>query len=105
MPARSAHDRVLVAKIAAAERWGRTSDRTAATEPARRGLRAKFEREVDPDGTLPPAERERRVGDLMRAHMLRMSLKARTARRRAKQATAEAEAAEQELSKLGGDAA
>ena len=35
-------DRVLVARIAAAERWGHTRDRTAATEPARRGLRAKF---------------------------------------------------------------
>lgn len=72
--------RVLAAQIAAAERWGRTADRTAATAPARAGLRAKFAREVDPHGTLPSAELERRVDHLMRAHMLRMSLKAKQAR-------------------------
>ena len=66
-------DRVLVARIAAAERWGRTRDRTAATEPARRGLRAKFEREADPDETLSPQERTRRADQLTQAHMLRMS--------------------------------
>ncbi len=54
---RSAHvrrrdDRVLIACIAASERWGRTSDRSAATAPGRRGLRAKFKREADPDGAL-----------------------------------------------------
>ena len=76
-------DRVLVARIAAAERWGRTRDRTAATEPARRGLRAKFEREADPDGTLSPQERMRRADQLMQAHMLRMSRAAAQARRRA----------------------
>jgi hypothetical protein len=76
-------DRVLIARIAAAERWGRTADRAAATEPARRGLRAKFEREADPDGTLPPQERARRADLLMRSHMLRMSRAAAQARRRA----------------------
>ena len=44
----------MIARIAAAERWARTSDRTAATEPARRGLRARFEREADPDGCSTP---------------------------------------------------
>jgi hypothetical protein len=76
--------RVLSAKIAAAERWGRTADRTAATQPARDGLCAKFAREVDPDGILAaadPAELERRVMHLQRAHMLRMSLAAQQARR------------------------
>lgn len=72
-----------MARIAAAERWGRTDDRTAATEPARRGLRAKFEREADPDGTLLPHERARRADQLMQAHMLRMSRAAAQARRRA----------------------
>ncbi len=47
-----ARDRAVIARIAAAERWARTPDRAAATEPARRGLRARFEREVDPDGSL-----------------------------------------------------
>jgi len=79
---RSQHDRVLVARIAAAERWARTSDRTQATAPARRGLTAKFEREADPDGVLPPGERTRRADLLMRAHMLRMARRSALARRR-----------------------
>lgn len=86
MPARDPEDRVLIATQAALERWGRTHDRTAATAPARAGLRAKFAREVDPDGTLEPAELDRRVDSLVRAHMLRMSLKARSARRKLSEA-------------------
>jgi hypothetical protein len=80
VPAARPEDRVLIAKLAAAERWGRTPDRTAATAPARAGLRAKFAREVDPGGSLDPVERERRVDSLVRAHMLRMSLAAKAAR-------------------------
>lgn len=102
MPATSAPERTLIAQIAAAERWGRTVDRTAATAPARAGLRAKFAREVDPDGTLDPAEVERRVDSLVRAHMLRMSLAAKTARRRAREATDTAEAAEKAIAEAGG---
>ena len=79
---RPPHDRALVARIAAAERWARTTDRTAATAPARRGLAAKFEREADPDGVLPPDERARRADLLMRAHMLRMARRSAKARRR-----------------------
>ena len=81
MPAKTPEERSLVARIAAAERWGRTPDRVAATMPARAGLRAKFAREIDPDGTLDPAEVERGVEQLLHAHMLRMSLAAKTARR------------------------
>lgn len=81
MPARTAEDRSLVAQIAAAERWGRTADRTAATAPARAGLRAKFAREIDPDGRLDAAELERRVDSRMKAHMLRMTRAAAAARR------------------------
>lgn len=83
MPSQDPADRTTIARIAAAERWGRTPDRAAATAPARAGLRAKFAREVDPDGRLDVAELERRVDSLMRAHMLRMSLKAKAARRKA----------------------
>jgi hypothetical protein len=80
VPGNTSTDRSLIAKIAAAERWGRTVDRTAATAPARAGLRAKFAREIDPDGTLDEIERERRVDSLVQAHMLRMSRKAAAAR-------------------------
>src|SRR3954466_6447626 len=77
-------DRTLIARIAAAERWARTADRVAATEPARRGLRARFERDADPDGVLDAAERARRADALFAAHMLRLaraSAKARRSRR------------------------
>lgn len=102
MAAHAAEDRSIVAQIAAAERWGRTPDRTAATAPARAGLRAKFAREADPDGLLAPHELEVRVDSLMRAHMLRMSLAAKTARRKAREHLAAADAAEAELAEAGG---
>src|SRR3712207_5813116 len=71
-------DRTLIARIAAAERWARTPDRVAATEPARRGLRARFEREADPEGVLDVAERSRRADALFTAHMLRLVPRAPT---------------------------
>jgi hypothetical protein len=107
MPAATPEERVLAARIAAAERWAHTPDRSAATAPARSGLRAKYAREVDPDGILPEAERERRVDSLMTAHQLRMTLRAAASRRRAREQLAKAEAAEAELAEFtgGGDAA
>jgi hypothetical protein len=43
-------------RIAAEISWARTHDRTARTCPARETFLKRFEREVDPDGTLtlPP---------------------------------------------------
>jgi hypothetical protein len=73
-------DRSLIAKIAAHERWAATTDRTAATAPARQGLRRKFAAEVDPEGLLPNGELERRVDQRMHAHMLRMALASKRAR-------------------------
>ena len=78
-----ARDRAVIARIAAAERWARTPDRAAATEPARRGLRARFEREADPDGVLDAGERARRAQALMTAHMLRLARASAQARRTA----------------------
>jgi|SRR3954470_3793837 hypothetical protein len=79
---RAARDRSLRARIAVAERWARTADRRAATEPARQGLAATFERLVDPEGVLAPDERSRRAESLMRAHMLRLARASAQARRR-----------------------
>ena len=81
MASEDPRDRVLIAQIAAATKWGKTPDRTAATAPARAGVRAKFAREIDPDGRLDPVELERRIDSLVRAHMLRMSRAAAAARR------------------------
>ena len=74
--------RSLIARIAASERWAKEPDRTKATAAARRGLEAKFEREVDPDGVLPPEELAKRVAAKKKAHYSRMAL-ARRDRRRA----------------------
>lgn len=75
-------ERVLHAKAAAHFRWAHTDDRTAATEPARRGLMARFERQVDPEGKLPPAERAIRAESARKAYYLDLSRRAAAARRR-----------------------
>lgn len=54
---------------AALIRWSKTPDRAAATAPARAGARAKWEREVDPDGTLDPAIRKLLADTREAAHM------------------------------------
>ena len=102
MPAADATERRLVASIAVHESWARTTDRAARTAPARRALMAKFEHEVDPDGSLAPQERARRAEHLRKAHYQRLALKSARARRRVKEAESEAAAAEAELSALGG---
>ncbi len=64
----------------------------------------RFEREVDPDGELTPAERTTRAEHARKAYFTRLSLKSAQARRRASEARAsipqlerEAAAAEAEL--------
>jgi hypothetical protein len=52
------------------------------TKPGRDAFLARFEREVDPDGVLPEAERHKRAQHAMRAHMLTISAKSVKARRR-----------------------
>lgn len=74
-------DRALIARLAAHTRWAKEPDRTAATSSARKGLEAKWAREVDPDGVLPPEELARRVDNLRQAHMTRMALASAKARR------------------------
>jgi hypothetical protein len=54
--------------------WARTSDRAARTRPAREAFIARFEAEVDPDGTLSIQERALRAEHAMKAHMARIRL-------------------------------
>jgi hypothetical protein len=75
--------RSLQARIAANTRWAHEPDRTAATRPARAAAVSRFEREVDPDGVLPPAERARRADSAQRAHMQRLALRSSRARAQA----------------------
>ncbi len=74
-------DRALIARVAAHTRWAKEPDRREATTAARKGLDAKWAREVDPTGVLPTDELERRVDSLRRAHMTRMALASARARR------------------------
>ena len=86
----------LRGRIAAFDRWARTADRTAATAPARAGLDARFEREVDPAGELDPAERTRRADAARKAHFARLALRSAQSRRQAaaaRQAAAERKSA------------
>ncbi len=74
--------RSLHARLAAHSKWAST-DAIEGTAPARRAFLDRFEREVDPDGTLPPAERARRAEHARRAYFTRLALasaKARQAR-------------------------
>jgi hypothetical protein len=77
-------ERSLRARMAVHTSWANTGDRTARTAPARRAALQRFERQVDPDGTLKPAERRRRAEQAMRAHMARLALRSAQARRRRK---------------------
>ena len=103
MPATTPSERAMVARIASAERWSRCSDTTAATAAARRAFDERFEREVDPDGTLPPAERARRAAHARTAYFQRLALRSAQSRRKAATFTEQADAAEAELSAGGGD--
>lgn len=59
---------------------------------ARDGLWARFEREADPDGVLPPHERHRRAKLVERGYYAALTLKSVKARRSRKAGHAETEA-------------
>jgi hypothetical protein len=52
------------------------------TAAARAAFRSRFEREVDPDGVLPEAERLRRADMARKAHFARLALKSAQVRRK-----------------------
>jgi hypothetical protein len=80
-------ERSLRAQIAAHESWAHTIDRSARTANARKAMLDKFERQVDPDGILSPAERAVRAAHARKAHFKRLALKSARARRRGGDAT------------------
>jgi hypothetical protein len=92
-----ASERSLAASVAAHESWANTPDRSARTAPARRALDRKF---LDAAGGDPI-----RAEHLRKAHFQRLALKSAQARRRAREQTTAAEAAEAELKALGGESA
>lgn len=74
--------RTLRARIAAHTQWANTENRTARTSAARKAAYDRFDKQVDPDGTLPPDERAKRAANARRAHMLSLAAKSADARRR-----------------------
>ncbi len=90
-------ERSLTASIAAHASWANTANRSARTAPARAALEAKFLAEAGGDPV--------RAEHLRKAHFKRLALKSVQARRKSKKFSAEADAAENELRELGGDAA
>jgi hypothetical protein len=79
-------ERALRARLGGLTRWAHTSDRTAATKAGRTAFDARFYREVDPDGTLPAAERALRADAARRAYFTRLALKSASSRRKAGEA-------------------
>ena len=69
-----------------------THDGREITATARAAFLARFEREVDPEGVLPPEERTRRAFCARRAYFCRLARRSAQARR-AKRATADSVAA------------
>lgn len=80
-PERTPEDRQMHARIAAHHRWAHEPDRRAATAPARRAALERFERQVDPDGVLPPDERARRATSARKAYFIQLARKSALVRR------------------------
>lgn len=76
-------ERTMQARMAAHVGWANRDDRSAHTAPARSTFDARFEREVDPDNQLAPAERRTRAAHARSAYFTGMALKSAQARRRA----------------------
>ena len=83
----NAAQRRLRAQLAANTRWS-TEDPTVNALRGQRGLLAKFEREVDPEGQLTPEVRARRAQAAWKAHLQRLALRSAQARAARRQASA-----------------
>lgn len=73
--------RQLRARIAAHAMHARHDGRKV-TRSARKAFLDRFEREVDPDGLLPPQERARRADQARRSYFNALALRSAQARRR-----------------------
>jgi hypothetical protein len=82
VPCATPEDRALSARIAAHISWANTTDPAARTANARAAALSRFEREVDPDGVLPPDERARRAEHARKAYFYQLALKSARARRK-----------------------
>jgi hypothetical protein len=74
--------RAKFGRIGAYESWANTPDRAARTAPGRAAALARFEKQVDPNSELPPAERAKRAEFARKAYFQRLALKSAQARKR-----------------------
>lgn len=72
--------RSQLGKIAADRSWACTVIPAERTEAARSVFLSRFEREVDPDGVLPPRERARQAHHAKRAYFRGLGLRSSLAR-------------------------
>lgn len=61
-------------RLAAATRWAKPDSRQRQSEAARAAWYRKFEEQVDPEGTLAPAERAKLAKSAATAYMARLRL-------------------------------
>ncbi|MFG2167414.1 hypothetical protein [Micromonospora chersina] len=73
--------RVMTGRIGGYTSWSRTIDRAARTAPARQAALDRFERQVDPDGTLSPDVRAQLAQAARSAYMARLAYLSAEARR------------------------
>lgn len=74
-------ERTLRARVAVHTSWAKTTDRSARTKPGTAAFLARFEREVDPDGLMSPADRAKAVENAKSAYFAALALKASKARK------------------------
>ena len=82
------------------------NDPRAMTATARGAFLSSFERQADPDGILPAAERMRRAEHLKKAHFLRLAMKSAATRkaRAGRRLVSKSGAAKTEITPLSPDA-
>ena len=80
-------ERSLRGKLASYESWANTKDRTARTARGRAAQLARFEKLVDPDGTMSPEARAKAAEAAKQAHYTRMAWLSAKARRERRKAT------------------
>jgi hypothetical protein len=78
-------ERTLRSRLAAHTQHA-AHDPRQTTQKARETFLKRFEKEVDPDGILPPEVRARRAEHAKRAYFCRLALRSVQARRKAKEA-------------------
>jgi hypothetical protein len=81
----SASERTIRARLAAHSLHAQRDSRET-SKAGRAAFLARFEREVDPEGKLPPEERARRAEHARKAYFSRLALKSAKVRRERKAA-------------------